>query len=319
MGFEQMLLLALLAGGCGALMGCTQQFIAYGMAGLIGLAMQACGADTALFDDVVLNCFLLPCVSSTGAMVGAAVAGKRSSFPGEEMNRSLGLVKDAWPLIAGSVGGALGYVLICAFNDLGLTIDTGALSFMTMCLITRALLGTGPGGGRSNLDLRIDPMTGVVLSVRLREGAGVSGGAIVRQGFHPMPAAAFACDMGHVRALAHDGGALALHAATAVLVAGSSALVCDWTGIQNVAFYVTAVLLTFALISDGFIACHHTALVAGYAVIATGSVDLAVALGVAAHFTGLFFAEGFNVRRGTHIDPPAVAIAIFSALIFTLA
>ena len=49
----------------------------------------------------------------------------------------------------------------------------------------------------------------------------------------------------------------------------------------------------------------------------TGNIIIAVVFGVIAHFIGLILACAYT-DCGTHIDPPAVAIATCSLIIFTL-
>ena len=84
------------------------------------------------------------------------------------------------------------------------------------------------------------------------------------------------------------------------------------TGLYTIGFSISALSLIFALNDPAFPATHHTTLVAGYAIAQTGNILIAVAIvfGVIAHFIGLLF--------GTHVDPPAVAIAICSLILFTL-
>lgn len=83
-------------------------------------------------------------------------------------------------------------------------------------------------------------------------------------------------------------------------------------------YYWFLLSLIFALNDPAFPATHHTTLVAGYAIAQTGNILIAIAFGVIAHFVGLLFGMVFNTDCGTHVDPPAVAIAICSLILFTL-
>ena len=83
------------------------------------------------------------------------------------------------------------------------------------------------------------------------------------------------------------------------------------TGLYTIGFSISALTLIFALSDPAFPATHHTTLVVGYAMIA-------VIFGIIAHFIGLIFGMVLNTDCGTHIDPPAVAIATCSLIIFTL-
>lgn len=90
------------------------------------------------------------------------------------------------------------------------------------------------------------------------------------------------------------------------------------TGLYTIGFSISALTLIFALSDPAFPATHHTTLVVGYAMAQTGNIIIAVVFGVIAHFIGLIFGMVLNTDCGTHIDPPAVAIATCSLIIFTL-
>ena len=90
------------------------------------------------------------------------------------------------------------------------------------------------------------------------------------------------------------------------------------TGLYTIGFSISALTLIFALSDPDFPATHHTTLVVGYAMAQTGNILIAVIFGVIAHFIGLIFGMVLNTDCGTHIDPPAVAIATCSLIIFTL-
>lgn len=90
------------------------------------------------------------------------------------------------------------------------------------------------------------------------------------------------------------------------------------TGLYTIGFSISALTLIFALSDPAFPATHHTTLVVGYAMAQTGNILIAVLFGIIAHFVGLIFGMVLNTDCGTHIDPPAVAIATCSLIIFTL-
>lgn len=90
------------------------------------------------------------------------------------------------------------------------------------------------------------------------------------------------------------------------------------TGLYTIGFSISALTLIFALSDPAFPATHHTTLVVGYAMAQTGNILIAVIFGVIAHFIGLIFGMVLNTDCGTHIDPPAVAIATCSFILFTL-
>ncbi|MGN1182581.1 MAG: hypothetical protein ACI4SR_06185 [Faecalibacillus sp.] len=88
------------------------------------------------------------------------------------------------------------------------------------------------------------------------------------------------------------------------------------TGLYTIGFSISALSLIFALTDPAFPATHHTTLVTGYAMMQTGSMLLAVLFGLLAHFIGLIFGMIFNTDCGTHVDPPAIAIALLSFILF---
>lgn len=87
--------------------------------------------------------------------------------------------------------------------------------------------------------------------------------------------------------------------------------------LYTIGFSISALSLMFGLTDPAFPATHHTTLVAGYAVMQTGSVALGVVFGVISHMMSYVFGEIFNTDCGTHLDPPAVPIALLSFILFT--
>jgi len=86
--------------------------------------------------------------------------------------------------------------------------------------------------------------------------------------------------------------------------------------LYTIGFSISAFSLIFGLTDASFPATHHTTLVAGYAVMQTGSIFMGVLFGVISHMMSYFFGEVFNDECGTHLDPPAVPIALLSLILF---
>lgn len=106
-----------------------------------------------------------------------------------------------------------------------------------------------------------------------------------------------------------------------ILAAVLSIITCylvKWTGVTAIGFYISAFSLYFALKNPKFPATHQITMVAGYAFVQTGSILMAIVFGVLAEIVFQIFGKIYNTDCGTHIDPPAVAIALFSLIIFTL-
>lgn len=88
--------------------------------------------------------------------------------------------------------------------------------------------------------------------------------------------------------------------------------------LYTIGFSISALSLIFGLVDPAFPATHHTTLVAGYAVMQTGSIVMGIIFGVISHMINYFCSEIFNVECGTHLDGPAVAIAICSLILFVI-
>lgn len=102
----------------------------------------------------------------------------------------------------------------------------------------------------------------------------------------------------------------------AIGVSVLTALLVKATGIAAIGFYISAFSLIFVFKNPNFPATHHISIVAGYAMMQTGNILIAVIFGIIAQLIFTVFGITFNVDCGTHIDPPAVAIGILSFIIF---
>lgn len=89
-------------------------------------------------------------------------------------------------------------------------------------------------------------------------------------------------------------------------------------GIASIGFSISALSLIFGYFVADFPVTHHTTLIAGYAIMQTGNMGLAVLFGIIAQLIFVVFSDYFNTKLDTHVDGPAVAIAICSAIIFGL-
>lgn len=92
----------------------------------------------------------------------------------------------------------------------------------------------------------------------------------------------------------------------------------ETTGNYFIGFYVSAASLIFLIEDPVFPATHHITLVAGYTMMMTHNLLLAVIFGICAELMCYSFMIAFNDKCSTHIDPPTVPILFFSFLLFTL-
>ncbi|MBO6047656.1 MAG: hypothetical protein J6P61_07950 [Erysipelotrichaceae bacterium] len=103
-----------------------------------------------------------------------------------------------------------------------------------------------------------------------------------------------------------------------VVIAAVAAYFVEITGNVSIGFYMSAIVLLLQFI-DPYVPCtHQISMVAGYAMGATHSFAIAIVFGVIAELINTIFGLVLNNDNGTHIDPPAVAIATCSLIIFAL-
>ncbi len=282
----EMVALAACAGAFGALVGGNGVFVMYGVAGLGYTLLQACGVTLPLFEASVLNCFLLPCVVFNGACAAAGYAGATGRFQGNDINHSLASLGSASVLLVGAGAGVLGYLMVTALNAAGFSADSGALTVVAVGVVVRLL------ADRAQRSAGSDSMAG-----RLNERERRTPAELLRN-------------------VAHAGPSFWVFQVVEGLVyAGAGTAVAYATGNIMIGFYVSAALILLLMMDMGFQACHHTVLVAAYALAQTGSFAVAVALGLAAHLAALVFGICLNTGRSTHLDPPAVVIASMSLFI----
>ncbi|MGL9970328.1 hypothetical protein [Enterococcus sp. DIV1420a] len=90
------------------------------------------------------------------------------------------------------------------------------------------------------------------------------------------------------------------------------------TGLANFGWAISAVSLIFLFTTvKGFPVSHHVTMVAGYAAITFGNIYMAALFGVLAVIMGDFFVRTTNTNVKSHLDMPAVVIAILGFIILT--
>lgn len=266
----EMLLLALLAGGAGALIGGTQTFIITGFVGILSYVLDACGVDVVFFNDMVLNTYFLPCIIFNGAVVATAYSAKYYDIRGVHTARSLAFTKDVRVILMGCLGGVAGYVVYAFLNAIGLPADTGAFSVLTIGLITRMLFNQEQKINTANLNyLKTFPVKEITFQLLM---------------------------------------GLVVSAAMAYFALESQ--------LYTIGFSISALSLIFGLTDSAFPSTHHTTLVTGYAIMQTHNLWIGIVFGVIAHMMSYIFGEIFNTDCGTHLDPPAVPIALCSLVLF---
>lgn len=109
---------------------------------------------------------------------------------------------------------------------------------------------------------------------------------------------------------------LSFQVAFAIIIAFATALLVKATGIVGFGFSISAASLYFGFKYPSFPATHQMTMVAGYAYGQTGDIFITVLFTIAAQLIFTVFGMKCNTDLGTHIDPPAIAIAALSFIIF---
>ncbi len=104
---------------------------------------------------------------------------------------------------------------------------------------------------------------------------------------------------------------------TAALCASVTAFFVKETGIVTLGFMLSAASLMLQLFprTESAPTTHQITMVAGLAVLASGSIAAAVLFGMLAQVIFIVFTGFFNLGCGSHLDSPAVAIMVCSLLI----
>ncbi|MBQ0064388.1 MAG: hypothetical protein KBT48_01395 [Firmicutes bacterium] len=268
--------IAFLAGSVGTVIGGLQGFIMYGFIGLFVAAISHLGGDIAFLDGTFMNLFFLPAVMFNGDVVGAAwCAKKHPDWFGENIGKGMASYGDASVLLAGGIGGVIGYAVFYALNQIGLPADTGAWA-MTLVGIAVRIVFKGKYYDKGALEF-------------------------FTSGFVFTNLAGWAYPI-----------------FLSVIVATTSAIFVQTTGITNIGFLVSACTLIWSFFDPHFPATHHITLIAGLTISLTGNIVLAVLFGVIAQIIGIMFEMICNTRCGSHIDPPGVAIALCSLVLMLI-
>ncbi len=121
----------------------------------------------------------------------------------------------------------------------------------------------------------------------------------------------------NARIVLRDGKRWLWELITTSVVAAATAWFVQATGISTAGFMLSAALLILQLFprTQFFPTTHQITMVAGLAVLASGSILIAVLFALLAQLIFILFGGYLNMGCGAHIDPPAVAIVTCSLLI----
>ncbi len=274
---------ALGGGAFGAALGSVPVFILTGLVALVGV-LGASQGDSALL-QMAFGPVLGPHVSFAGAVAAAAYAGSRKCIAtGRDIASPLMPLARIDVLIVGGVFGAAGYALNAALVGTGIAAwtDSVAASVVVSNLAARLVFGHGgPFGELKSPGRR----------------------------FRPTDSASWLPwqqDWAHVIAI---GAAVGLFAAYITANSGLG------TGREVMGFALSTVSLVFLVTGSKIPVTHHVSMTAALAVVHGGGVLTGAAVGVLGAVLGEVASRAFLIHGDTHIDPPAVAIALVATLL----
>ncbi|MBB4661954.1 hypothetical protein [Conexibacter arvalis] len=352
MDFSLAVLLAAFAGGClGALCGALIAFALTGAIVLLGVGVALAGGDVDVLGTVAFGPVFGPHVAFAGAVAAVAYAARRGYVEsGRDIATPLASLGRPDPIVVGGLFGVGGYAvqqllaeLLAKSDGTGAYTDTVALAVVVSALAARfafgstGLLGARPtrrarppmAGGSQEADLAFADESSGVAAEEAERVAGASpraiddaGGAVdgVR-GRAEAPAEwvpwqrawSQAALLGLVSGVA-AAWALATVAEVDAAYAGAGTLV---------GFGVSASLLALLVVGASVPVTHHmtlpAAVAAGFVIAAGGTALAAIAVGALCGVLGALLGEAcarvFLIHGDTHIDPPAIAIALMTTAI----
>lgn len=133
------LLLAAGGGLIGTLTGGAEAFIIYGFVLIVQTILTSAGHDMTFFNQYLANLLFLPCVMFSAAVPATGYAARRHDIRSWEIDRSLAFTNDAGVLLVGALTGVIGYLIIALASNAGFPGDAGALSVVTVAVITRII------------------------------------------------------------------------------------------------------------------------------------------------------------------------------------
>ncbi len=324
MDFSLSMLLAAFAGGCfGALCGALIAFALTGAIVLLGSAVALAGGRVDVLGTMAFGPVFGPHVAFAGAVAAVAYAARRGYVEsGRDIATPLASLGRPDPIVVGGIFGVGGYALQQLFAELlaksdgtGFYTDTVALSVGVTAVVARFAFGAGGLLG-ARPQRRARP---------IMAGGSQEADALLIDAPPPAAAEAEATWVPWQRqwSMAALLGLVA-GLASAWIVAELVAVDPAYAGAATlIGFGVSASLLALLVVGASVPVTHHmtlpAAVAAGFVVAAGGSALTAVAVGALCGVLGALLGELcarlFLIHADTHVDPPALAIALMTTAI----
>ena len=277
---------ALGGGAFGAALGAVPVFILTGVVALVGAATAMQGHPELL--QAAFGPVLGPHVSFGGAVAAAAYAGSRTLGSGRDIGSPLMALGRLDVLSIGGLFGGIGYLMNAALVATGVAgwTDSIAATVVVSGIAARLLFGRTGAFGR----------------VHLPDG----------RRFRPDAEANWLPWHQEWHDVLFIGVVVGLFAA--FLCAGSGL----GPGKEVIGFALSTVTLVFLLTGNKIPVTHHISMTASLAVVQGAGVLTGATVGVIGALVGEAASRVFLIHGDTHIDPPAVAIAIVATLLIAL-
>lgn len=321
MDFSLSMLLAAFAGGCfGALCGALIAFALTGAIVLLGVAVALAGGRVDVIGTMAFGPLFGPHVAFAGAVAAVAYAARRGYVEsGRDIATPLASLGRPDPILVGGLFGVGGYAvqqllaeLLAKSDNTGFYTDTVALAVGISAVVARLAFGHGGLLGARPARRAMPVMAG-----GSQEADALGAEALPAE---PEPtwvpwqrAWSQAALLGLVSGVA-AAWVLAELAQVDAAYAGAATLI---------GFGVSASLLALLVVGASVPVTHHmtlpAAVAAGFVVAAGGTPLAAIAVGALCGLLGALLGELcarlFLIHGDTHVDPPALAIALMTTAI----
>ena len=282
------LLIAAFGGGVlGAALGAVPVFVLTGVLALAGVVGVMAGHPEIL--QIAFGPVLGPHVSFSGGVAAAAFAARRGVIDrGRDVASALMGLQRIDVLLVGGLFGSAGYLMLLGLTASGAAAWTDPVAAVVVVsnVIARLVFG------RTGLFGKVSTPTG--------------------QRFRPDDSASWLPwqqDWAHVLTIGFGVAAVA-----AALVARSGLP----PGTEAIGFALSTISLGFLLMGNKVPVTHHISMTASLGVVHGGGVLVGVLFGMLGAVLGEAASRATLIHGDTHIDPPAVAIALVATLLVVL-
>jgi hypothetical protein len=321
MDFSLSMLLAAFAGGCfGALCGALIAFALAGTLVLLGVAVALAGGRVDVLGTMAFGPVFGPHVAFAGAVAAVAYAARRGYVEtGRDIATPLASLGKPDPIVIGGLFGVGGYAiqqllveLLAKSDGTGFYTDTVALSVGITAVVARFAFGAG-----GLLGARPQRRARPIMAGGSQEADALGAEALPAE---PEPtwvpwqrAWSQAALLGLVSGIASAWVLAELNAVDSAYVGAATVI----------GFGVSASLLALLVVGASVPVTHHmtlpAAVAAGFVAAAGGSMLTIVAVGALCGVLGALLGELcarlFLIHGDTHVDPPALAIALMTTAI----